>query len=341
MRMLKKGGAPRDRRIDRRKVAMAAAAVLFLFATAAQAQVIDFQIDHTRSYLSRQGSGFQPTDPAGNPVGPLLLTTAQNPALNNGPHIPAGSITAPVNGNLYAAVIPGAALQFFSGSLLGQPNPDPAANSKVTGPLNMQIDTTGSYQPGRDNAGNLPQVSPGPQPGNYGTVLAAVAAVSRDSEWALDAPLSLDPSFSFPSAIATDGLGNFDAHGVVLFLNKGTEDIVSGLASPSKNNVGSTTPIPVDYNNGPSGVGGFQPAGTVLGNIDPTTFHLVLPVNEVAYSNVVVGGTLLGYLVSAISGTIVADPKVPEPSTMVLLAFGVVGLLSYAWRTRKRKASLA
>jgi hypothetical protein len=40
-------------------------------------------------------------------------------------------------------------------------------------------------------------------------------------------------------------------------------------------------------------------------------------------------------LTSYISGVIVANPKVPEPSSMVLLGFGVVGLLTYAWRKRR------
>jgi hypothetical protein len=38
------------------------------------------------------------------------------------------------------------------------------------------------------------------------------------------------------------------------------------------------------------------------------------------------------------SGVIKATPRVPEPSSMVLLGFGVAGLLAYGWRLRKSKA---
>ena len=50
--------------------------------------------------------------------------------------------------------------------------------------------------------------------------------------------------------------------------------------------------------------------------------------------------TILAY-----DGVIVLNPAqfapTPEPSTMMLLGFGVAGLLSYAWRPRRRKAVIA
>ena len=53
MRLFPKGGVPPcDRRLDRGKVAIAALAALFMFATsAAQAAIVDFDIDYSKSYL--------------------------------------------------------------------------------------------------------------------------------------------------------------------------------------------------------------------------------------------------------------------------------------------------
>jgi hypothetical protein len=52
MRMSTKGGAtPRDRRLDRGKVAIAALAALFLFATNAQANVVEFKVRQDLSTL--------------------------------------------------------------------------------------------------------------------------------------------------------------------------------------------------------------------------------------------------------------------------------------------------
>ena len=52
MRMSTKGGAtPRDRRLDRGKVAIAALAALFLFATNAKANIVEFQVVQELSSL--------------------------------------------------------------------------------------------------------------------------------------------------------------------------------------------------------------------------------------------------------------------------------------------------
>src|SRR5580700_9785315 len=111
--------------VGSRRVLIAAAATLLWLAGVAQAQPpiqlpiaqhVDLQIDRTQSFLSRAGSGFQPTDPAGHPTTPLLLSTPQNAAINNGWGIPAGSLYAPIGGNLYFTYVPGSSIQFFSGA---------------------------------------------------------------------------------------------------------------------------------------------------------------------------------------------------------------------------------
>jgi hypothetical protein len=284
-------------------VFLLAAVTLFTAAPARAASFI-FAIDGTRSYLSQSGSGFQQTDTAGNPTLPLQFRTPQNAALNNGPFIPAGSLNSPLSGNLLVTLAPGS-IQF-----------------SALGGNQMVLTTTGNYQPGEDGAGNLPPVSPGAQAGNFGAKVIAIGETSRDYGWAFDSPVSLDPTLSHPAALSTDGLGNFNAHGLELLQNQGFEDILRSIANPSKTNLAGLI-IPVDGNNGPSGIGGFQANGSVVGNIDPITHHLVIPINEVLYSPVIFSQTLLGYEVLALNGRIVADQSimVPEPSSLTLLTF--------------------
>ncbi|MBI3839051.1 MAG: PEP-CTERM sorting domain-containing protein [Planctomycetia bacterium] len=310
---------------------MAAIAALLFFATTAQAQT-DFTIDGNQSYMSRVGTGFQPANPDGSFSGPFLADDPQNAGLVNPGTIPGGSMNAQLFGNLYAVVNPGSSIQLLTGQLAEGP-----ANSGV----NMHLATTGLYQPGQDNSGNIS--TGGSYPGNFGHKNPALAAKLRDSDWSFDSTFSLNSTLTAPAALATDGAGNFDAHGTVLPWATGLEDIISGITSPTrihyKTDFGAY--LPVDFNNGPGGVHSFQPPGTVVGNIDPVTFHLVLPINAQVWVSVKSSGVLLGYFVSAFGGQIVADPAVPEPSTITLFAFGVVGLLSYAWRARKHKALVA
>jgi len=332
--MLKMGGAPRDRRIDRRKVAMAAAAVLFLFAAKVQAQnIVDFAIDPTQSWISfginggntsATNGGFQPGNPDGsyNPA-TFLAASAQNAGLVNGGTIPAGSMNSGFLGHLYAAVNPGTSIQFYS-----------------QGNANMHNVTTGNYAPGENNSGNTDPTAPA-QPGNIGARVTAIGALERIYGSVYDSLLSLDPTLSHPQALAITGGNNFDTAGLVLPQLQGYEDITTGIgAGPYKIGLaGQNYPISIHSDYDPNTGAARQYYVANNATVDPVTLHLVIPFNFVLFNEVTVGSNR-DYQVVTIRGQIVANPT-PEPSSVVLFGFGVVGLLSYAWRARKRKALVA
>lgn len=342
MRMMRKVGVPRDRRIDRRKVALAATAALLMFATAAQAQltnVVDFKIDQVNSWLGIQNSGFVGTDASGNFNTPFLATTPQNPGLVNGGAIPNGSLVSSIRGDINVAVAPGVAVQFFPG-----PAPATAGGQQIDQP------DVALYRPARDGAGNLINAL---GPGALGGRNPAVGASINAHTLQYGSPSSnLDPTaptLANQTALPTDGAGNFSATGVSLGQTSGWQDIISGIASPAEIGLaGDNFPDNLNFTytsgvttGGADGHGGNAAFVSGNGNINPVTFHLVLPINFTLWSRVTSSGTLIGYLVSTLNGQIVADPVVPEPSTITLFGFGVVGLLTYAWRARKRKALVA
>ena len=323
MRMYKKGGAPRDRRIDRRKVATAAAAVMLLFVTSVQAQRVDYTI-LPGSHLTVTGSGFQQQNPDGSTTGhPFIPATGQAGA---------GQVIGQATDSLDAPVF-GHIMVDLGGTLGLQVQLLPGSNINVA--VTQRVGGT-NWLPGVDNTNHVSANNNPPTPGQWGSKISALGAVQVQHNTVFDsndfATYSLanlaQGQGAYVSPIYTpDGAGNFTMTGQQLIQTQGSVDLASALGNSHDNLAG--TLIPTD-----SGTGG--PFGTQVGNLNLVTSQLTIPVNFQFVIHETSGGVPIGLLTSDISGTITAIP-LPEPSTVTLFGFGVVGLLSCAWRARRRK----
>jgi hypothetical protein len=276
-------------------VAIAAAAVLFLSATSARANIVEFVLDMDLSHLKST------TKLVGPALGGSKTSVPQNPS--TGPYGEASDKTH-YYGSLYVDIQP-TTIQLNAGSY-------------------MSAVYTGSYVP-HDPVVSDPVSPPGntgTEPGNYGVQIAAIGLFAVQYELVMD---NGNPSNGFnPTPMPLAG-NNFDLSGQAMQFIDGRQAFISGLGNDTDDLVNALWVI-------------YGSAGADIGTWDGAT--LTLPVHS-SYSFRVTDdfGGIDQFVM--VEGQLVATPKVPEPTSLMLFGFGVVGLLSYAWRARKRRALVA
>lgn len=330
MRLFTKGGVPPcDRRLDRRKVAIAAIAALFMFApSASKAAIVDFEISPTLSFF-KHVSVWDVSKLAlgdGAPYGTVLLTSVpQDLDVDDAGPKTYGSDTAFVSGNLLIDLdLVGNLINFPGGSTI---------NYEVTGsyvPFDP-IYTDPPHPTGVD--GKM-----GP-PGSYGTKItigAPYGTISTNQHSLISDLLNIGaPAIAMtPGVVQTFPLAFTPGPntGAAILYKEGRLALANSGGLLGVEDSG-------DLIGDPEGL--FGTGAPDSGTFDNSTLTLTLPMTSSLPLpvNIDTDPVIEVIIYALTTGVIVATPKVPEPSTLMLLGFGVVGLLTCAWRSRKRLTS--
>jgi hypothetical protein len=295
------GAASRTRCINRSLLALATLAAFSLIAPTAQAAVASFAIDNTLSSLKFQSE----LDLTQSPTSPqIILSKAQT------------GINVSSGGNTTGDI------SRYVGTINADINP---GTIQLLGTSSIVADSVGSWAPFDPITSDpvSPPSSGVTNPANYGIRLAAlISLVAEQSgiQMSFGAPTLGMPSTPMPLVA-----GSFNLTGQAMSIVAGRQAFTSAFGNDT-----------VDISTSVSG----QPFPTIFstytGGPDIGTFDgftLTIPVHS-KVTTITFNDLGFPATVSTIyTGQIVAH-LVPEPSSMVMLGFGVVGMLAYGLRAR-------
>ncbi len=312
MRVNNKGGiTPRDRRLDRRKVATAAAiAAVLLFATQARAVLLNFGVRTDLSSISVVITAFDIADP----------TTV----------IRVGDVSV--------------------GGGYGEPDPS-NTNTSAWGWIQMDY-TRGvsiKFVPGISRINFRNEFPYLPFRDAFGNIASPPGGIPAPAQMGFEEYRSFDGGATFGA-----GFGYGNIHGLYLDFGTPTTGAIDGGSTLGYFGVpyGSGPYIGADVAlmalGGKFDLFGAFPANTNLAKAGPggTPLPVVFAGNPVTYDGWMLTIPLnfsLNFIDDGIfwtidtSGTIVAS-RIPEPSTIVMLGFGLLGLVGCFVRARKRRA---